>query len=48
MTFKQFVIAVAVGAALAVIVKKSTGTTKGGETVSSGSRPIEGVGTQVP
>jgi hypothetical protein len=45
-TLKQFVVAVAVGAAVAVIVKNA-GSTKGGGKAPSGSDPIEGVGTQV-
>jgi len=45
MTLRQFVVAVAAGAALAIIAKKATGT-KGGGT-SSGSKPIEGVGTGI-
>jgi predicted small secreted protein len=47
MTLKQFVIAVAAGAAAAIIVKAGKGKI-GGETVSSGSKPIEGVGTGIP
>lgn len=47
MTLKQVVIVIAAGAAAAIMVKRSQGT-KGGETVSSGSKPIEGVGTGIP
>lgn len=44
MTLRQVVIAVATATAVAIIVKKATGTTPGD--VSTGSKPIEGVGTQ--
>ena len=46
MTLKQAVVMIAVGAAAALIAKKSTDT-RGGENTSSGSKPIEGVGTGI-
>jgi|KBSMisStandDraft_5_1062788.scaffolds.fasta_scaffold5621637_1 hypothetical protein len=46
MTLKQAVVIIAVGAAAAIIVKRSK-ETKGGEDVSSGSKPVEGVGTGI-
>jgi hypothetical protein len=47
MTLKQAVIVIAAGAAVAIMVKRSKGT-KGDGGVSSGSKPIEGVGTGIP
>ena len=47
MTLRQFVVAVATAAAVAIVVKKTT-RTQGGQGGSSGSKPIEGVGTQTP
>ena len=47
MTLEQAVIVIAAGAAVAIMVKRSKGT-KGDGGVSSGSKPIEGVGTGIP
>jgi len=46
MALKQAMVIIAVGAALAIIMRKSKGP-KGGEDVPSEPGPIEGVGTAI-
>ena len=46
MTLKQFVVAVAAGAAAAILVQQARKKGDGG--THSGPKPIEGVGTQTP